>query len=162
MENPSTTILYHIIITPTLNIFLKTLLILQKDTKVGSQNLVLYQTVDVESLDEPVLVLWALLSVYEQVGKYSTYLIRLLWIYPGAHWKSVVLSEMSRVTWQQWHCWVRSIMVINQNEFHLWLTYDDCMTVCLAGYFRLVWFRLWYGWVIISKFSVQCSCSSMP
>ena len=38
MENPSTTIRYHIIIRPTLNIFLKTLLMLQKDTKVGSQN----------------------------------------------------------------------------------------------------------------------------
>ena len=39
MENPSTIILYHIIITPTLSIFLKTLHILQKDTKFGSQNL---------------------------------------------------------------------------------------------------------------------------
>ena len=36
--NPSTTILFHIIIRCTLNIFLKTLHILQKDTKVGSQN----------------------------------------------------------------------------------------------------------------------------
>ena len=36
--NPSTTILYPIIIRGTLNIFLKTLHILQKDTKVGSQN----------------------------------------------------------------------------------------------------------------------------
>ena len=37
--NSSITILYHIIIRPTLNIILKTLLILQKkDTKVGNQN----------------------------------------------------------------------------------------------------------------------------
>ena len=36
--NPSNTILYHIIIRGSLNIFLKTLYILQKDTKVGSQN----------------------------------------------------------------------------------------------------------------------------
>ena len=35
MGNPSITILYHIIIRPTFNIFFKTLLTLQKDTKVG-------------------------------------------------------------------------------------------------------------------------------
>ena len=49
MRNPSTTILYHIIIRPTLNIFLKTLLILQKKkpklvAKFWLPNLVLYQT----------------------------------------------------------------------------------------------------------------------
>ena len=51
MENPTTTILYHItrIIRPTLNIFLKTLHILQKKTsklvtKIWLPNLILYQT----------------------------------------------------------------------------------------------------------------------
>ena len=38
MGNSSVTILYHIIIRPTLNTFLKTLLILKKYTKVGSLN----------------------------------------------------------------------------------------------------------------------------
>ena len=36
--NPSTTILYHIIIRPTLNIFWKRYKYYKKDTKVGSQN----------------------------------------------------------------------------------------------------------------------------
>ena len=48
--NPSTTILYRIIITHTLNIFLKTLHILQKRHKLVAKfwlpNLVLYQTVN--------------------------------------------------------------------------------------------------------------------
>ena len=36
--NPSTTILYHVVITPTLNIFLKITYVTKKDTKVGSQS----------------------------------------------------------------------------------------------------------------------------